>query len=86
MVRVAALGPVAAGWKVTSMVQLAPGPRLAGQVLAVMPKSPPAWEVRLTPVIASGESPVLLRVIVFAGLVVPIPTLPLFAMVNIVTP
>ena len=68
--REALLEPVAAGVKVTLIVQLAPAATLLPQVW-VCAKSPGLDPVKLKPVILSVAVPLLVRVTVFGALVVP---------------
>jgi len=68
MLRVPVLVPVAAGLKVTEIVQSAPGLRVVGQVL-VWEKSPLAVMLE----IVSETLLVLVRVTVWAWLLVPTP-------------
>src|SRR5438445_2160089 len=80
MFTMAARTPVAAGVKLTLIVQLAPGatePALLGQVLpAVMPKSAGCAPVMVMLMRFSGAPPLLVSVTFCAGLVVPTRCLP----------
>src|SRR5207245_857479 len=80
MFTVVARAPVAAGVKLTLIVQLAPGatePAPVGQVLpAAKAKSAACAPMMVTPLRSSGPLPLLVRVTVCAGLVVPTRWLP----------
>lgn len=66
----AVLGPMAAGAKVTVIVQLPPAATELPQVF-VWPKSPPFVPVTATLVMPKLAFPVLVKVTIWAALVVP---------------